>query len=73
MHIYHQSTAKRIGFNVVSVLLGEIPLPKGNRIVNFHILYTKRYIFLCLKKGKMPRLMELLFYLRTVNKIKIPI
>ena len=68
MHIY-QSTAKRIGFNVVNVLLGELPLSKDNRIVNFLILYTKQYIFLCLKKSKMPRLMELLFYL--FNKYKI--
>ena len=68
MHTY-QSTAKRVGFNLVNVLLGELPLSKGNRIVNFLILYTKQYIFLCLKKGKTPRLMELLFYLR--NKYKV--
>ena len=34
MHTY-QSTAKRVGFNLVNVLLGELLLSRGNRIVNF--------------------------------------
>ncbi|XP_056019638.1 uncharacterized protein LOC125668194 [Ostrea edulis] len=51
MHIY-KTTSKRIGFNVLNILLGELPLLKGNRIVNFLILYTKQYIFSCLKKKK---------------------
>ena len=68
MHIY-RTTSKRIGFNVVNILLGELPLSKNNRTVNFLILYTKLYIFSCLKKGKLPSLLELLFYL--YNKYRV--
>lgn len=68
MHIY-QSTSLRIGFNVVNILLGELPLSKGNKVVNFIILYTKQYLFCCLKTDILPSLSGLLFYL--YNKYKV--
>lgn len=68
MHIY-QYTSIRIGFNVINILLGELPLSKDNKVVNFIILYTKQYLFCCLKKDILPSLLGLLFYL--YNKYKV--
>ena len=68
MHIYN-TTSQRICFNVDNILLGELPSSKGNKIINLIILYTKQYIFSCLKKGKLPNFLELLFFL--FNKYKV--
>lgn len=65
MHIY-QYTSIRISFNVINILLGELPLSKDNKVVNFIILYAKQYLFWCLKKDS---LSGLLFYL--YNKYKV--
>ena len=53
MHIYN-TTSQRIGFNVVNILLGELPSSKGNKIINLIILYTKQYKFSCLKRANCP-------------------
>lgn len=59
----------RIGFNVVNILLGELPLTKNNKVVNFIILCSKQYLFTCLKKGKLSWCLSgLLFHL--FNKYK---
>lgn len=68
MHTY-QYTSIRIGFNVINILLGELPLSKDNKVVNFIILYTKQYLCCCLKKDILPSLLGLLFYL--YNKYKV--
>ena len=47
--LIYRKTAKRIGFKVCNTILGETPLSSENRIVNFLILYTKQYIFTCVK------------------------
>jgi hypothetical protein len=61
MYIYH-TTSKRIGFDVINILLGELPLSEGNKIINLLIIYTKKKNFLS-KMGKLPTFLELLFYL----------
>lgn len=40
MHFYCKTTY-RIGFNITNVIVGEIPLNWGNKVVNFIIVYTK--------------------------------
>lgn len=49
MHNY-QSTSPRIGFNVIKILLGEVPLSKDNKDVNFIILYVMQYLFMSKKR-----------------------
>lgn len=39
MHIY-QTTSKRLGFNIINISLGQLPLYKGNETINVLILYT---------------------------------
>jgi hypothetical protein len=65
MHIYH-AISKRIGFKVVNILSGDLPLSKGNKIINLLILYTKQYIL----KGKFPNVLELLFFLFSKYKVE---
>lgn len=69
MHVYRK-TAKRIGFNVCNIILGETPLSSGNRIVNFLILYTKQYIFTCLKQNKVPNFIGLMYHLKFKHEIE---
>lgn len=68
MHIYH-ATSLRLGFNVVNILFGELPMSKNNKVINLIILCSKQYLFTCLKKGKLPCLSGLLSYL--FNKYKV--
>ena len=69
MHVYRK-IAKRIGFNVCNIILGETPLSSGNRIVNFLILYTKQYIFTCLKQNKVPNFIGLMYHLKFKHEIE---
>lgn len=69
MHIYCKTT-NRIGFNVNNVMFGEIPLNQGNKVVNFIILYTKQYIFNCLKQKKIPHLKGLLQHIYFKYKVE---
>eukprot|EP00105_Crassostrea_gigas_P040116 XP_019924264.1 PREDICTED: uncharacterized protein LOC109619185 [Crassostrea gigas] len=68
LHIYH-ATSLRLGFNVVNILFGELPMSKNNKVINLIILCSKQYLFTCLKKGKLPCLSGLLSYL--FNKYKV--
>lgn len=54
--MYNCKTTNRIGFNITNVIVGEMPLNQGNKVVNFIILYTKQYIFNCLTQKKIPHL-----------------
>ena len=53
MHIY-RNTQIRIVCHVYNVLFGEMSVSKDNKIENLIILYTKKYIYLCLKQEKFP-------------------
>lgn len=53
LHIYRKTT-ERVGFNVLNIILGELPLSNNNRVINFIILYVKEYIFVSLMQNKMP-------------------
>ena len=55
-----QNTGKRIVFHVYNNIFGETSYSKDNKIVNFIILYTKHYIYLCLKQKRIPTLCELI-------------
>ena len=69
MHIL-QNTGKRIVFHVYNILFGETSFSKDNKIVNFIILYTKQYIYLCLKQKRIPTLCELIHFLKFKYKIE---
>lgn len=47
MSIYRKTT-KRIGFNVINIVFGEKSISVDNKPVNFIMLYTKQFIFICL-------------------------
>ena len=64
IHILRYS-GKRIVFHVYNILFGETSLGKDNKIVNFIILCTKQYIYLCLKQKRIPTLCELFWSLNT--------
>ena len=66
MHIL-RNTGKRIVFHIYNILFGETSLSK---IVNFIILYTKQYIYLCLKQNRIPTLCELIHFLKFIYKIE---
>lgn len=53
-----------------NVIFGEIPLNQGNKVVNFIILYTKQYIFNCLKQKKIPHLKGLLQHIYFKYKVE---
>ena len=69
LHIF-RNTTKRIGFNIINVILGEMPLSVHNKVVNFIILYTKQYIFYCSKQNKRPNINELVHYLFFKYKVE---
>lgn len=69
MHIYCKTT-NRIGFNITDVIVGEIPLNWGDKVVNFIILYTKQYIFNFLKQKKIPHLKGLLQHIYFKYKVE---
>lgn len=52
--LIYEKCNKNVSFDVCNVLFGVYPLVWENRILNFVILYTKQYIFLCLKQSKTP-------------------
>ena len=68
--LIYRKTAKRIGFNVCNTILGETPLSNENRIVNFLILYTKQYIFTCVKQNKVPYFTGLMYHLKLKHNIE---
>lgn len=68
MHIYCKTT-NRIGFNITNVIVGEIPLNQGNKVVNFIILYSKQYIFNCLKQKR--SLTERDYYNISISNIRL--
>lgn len=43
LHIYH-ATFLRLGFNVVNILLGELPMFKNNKVINLITLCSKQYL-----------------------------
>ena len=63
LHIYRKMS-ERIGFNVSNIMFGEIPLSFNNKAINFIILYSKQYIFICLMQNKEPNLVGLLCHLK---------
>lgn len=69
MSIYRKTT-KRVGFNVINILFGENSLSVDNKPVNFIILYTKQFIYICLKQNKIPNYVDLLYYLSFKYKIE---
>lgn len=68
----YRKTRKRVGFNVINIglLFGENTLNVDNKPVNFIILYTKQFIFICLKQNKIPNYVELLHHLSFKYKIE---
>ena len=68
MHVYRKA-AKRIGFNVCNIILGETPLSSVNIIVKSLILYTKQYIFTCLKQNKVLNFTGLMYHLKFKHEI----
>ena len=46
------TTDIRVCFDINNVMLGDLPLSKHNKVVNFIILWTKQFIFLCLMQKK---------------------
>ena len=68
--LIYRKTAKRIGFNVCNIILGETPLSSGNRIVIFLLLYTKQYIFTCLQQNKVPNFTGLMYHLQFKHEIE---
>ena len=69
MHIL-RNTGKRIIFHVYNVLFVETSFSKDNKIVDFIILYTKQYIYLCLKQKKFPIFYERIHFLKFEYKIE---
>ena len=69
MHIL-RNTVKRIVFHVYNILFGETSFCKDNKIVKFIILYTKQYIYLCLKQKRIPTLCELIHILKFKYQIE---
>ena len=68
--LIYRKTAKRIGFNVCNTILGETHLSNENRIVNFLKLYTKQYIFTCVKQNKVPNFTGLMYHLKFKHQIE---
>lgn len=66
----YRKTRKRVGFNITNILFGENTLNVDNKPVNFIILYTKQFIFICLKQNKIPNYVELLHHLSFKYKIE---
>jgi hypothetical protein len=69
MHIYRK-TKSRIGFNVFNIIFGDCPLLDANKVINFIILYTKQYIYLCCKQNRSPSLEGVLQYLKLKYEIE---
>ena len=69
MHIL-RNTGKRIIFHVHNVLFVETSFSKDNKIVDLIILYTKQYIYLCLKQKKFPIFYERIHFLKFEYKIE---
>lgn len=68
--LIYEKCYKNVSFDVCNVLFGVYPLDWENRILNFVILYTKQYIFSCLKQNKTPNFFGLLHYLNQRYKIE---
>lgn len=60
---YIQKNKKNVDFNVINILFGENSLNVGNRPVNYILLSTKQFIFICLKQNKIPNYVDLLHHL----------
>jgi exonuclease III len=69
LHIY-RTTSKRVGFNFRNIILGELPLSKDNRNINFIILYTKQYIFNSSLQCKAINILGLLNHLKAKYNIE---
>ena len=63
LHIYRK-LSERFGFNVSNIMFGEISLSFNNKAINFIILYTKQYTFICLMQNKEPSLIGLVCHLK---------
>lgn len=61
----YNATAERVGFNITNVIFGELPFQNSNAVVNFLIIFTKQYIFYCVKNKKCPNIKGLLNHLQT--------
>lgn len=69
LHIYRK-TSKRIGFNVLNIIFGELPLTCHNKVINFIILSMKQYLFSCLMVNKVPTLNGFLCHLKMKFKVE---
>ena len=61
---------KRVGFNICNIIFGEYPLNGEIKALNCIILYTKQYIFFCLKQNRVPVFLGLYDHLHLRYKIE---
>ncbi len=61
---------KKVDFNVNNILFGENYLNVDNRPVNYIILSTKQFIFICPKQNTIPNYVDLLHHLSFKYKIE---
>ena len=62
--------SKRVDFYICNIIFGEYPLDGENKALNCIILFTKQYIFFCLKQNSVPVFLGLYNYLQLRYKIE---
>lgn len=54
---------RKVGFDNINIRFGENSPNVENKPVNLMILYTKQFIFICLKQNNIPNFVEILRHL----------
>lgn len=72
MCIYRKAW-KKVGFDAINIRFGENSPNVENKSVNLHvmILYTKKFIFICLKQNNIPNFVEILRHLSFKQNLQI--
>ena len=66
----YEKCSKRVEFYICNIIFGEYPLDGENKALNCIILFTKQYIFFCLKQNRVPVFLGLYNYLQLRYKIE---
>lgn len=61
--VYIGKHGRKVGFDAINIRFGENSPNVENKPVNLMILYTKQFIFICLKQNNIPNFVEILRHL----------
>lgn len=61
--MYIRKHGRQVGFDAINIRFGENSPNVENKPVNLMILYTKQFIFICLKQNNIPNFVEILRHL----------